>query len=362
MPPAGRGGRGGRGGGLGPPAGPALPPPNPFLFSPAGRSVPVMLHVGLGGIAGAADNTSMVAIPADSDVVSKTQFAPWQATPPAPDGVARVVLTSSQMTRMFLWRCSVGGTAADRAVAARMHVFNGRLNADAWSRILSALLDNGLFAEAFNDWDSFEAAMGGLVLANPADLQLNGADWVPGDDLVVPPQAQDRDLHDRMSYLRFLTLATVSFMEDLTHANRPLESYCYLAGAIGPCFSQPFREDEMATLHFVTQQLRDIVCSRATPDGQAAFGLRRSLPALKLPPMLRSVSVSIDDLSTEMLDAIQYLNPAQRVAVEQRRIDILGTRCARESRNALRDGSLAPCLSRADSLARPVTGAPLGRA
>lgn len=116
---------------------------NPFVFSPLGRSVPALVHIGAGGVTGAADNLGIVAVPADSPVVRCTPFAPRQPFPLAPDGVARVSLSSCQMVRVFLGRCAVGPSGADHNAAAGAHPFNARLNADAWSRILSMLLDSG---------------------------------------------------------------------------------------------------------------------------------------------------------------------------------------------------------------------------
>lgn len=335
MPPAGRGrgGRGGRGGGGGAPGGnpggPPVPAVNPFLFSPAARSVPILLYVGVGGMAGPADNASYVAVPSDSDVVTRTPFAQWKPSPPAPDGIVRSRLTSAQMTRVFLWRCVIGPTPADRNAAAAANPFTGRLGADAWSRVLSSLLDNGLFSRVYNSWDEFEHGMSSLAIADTGPLQLAGNDWVPGDAFVMPPAGADPHLIERMGYLRFLTFATASFLEDPTNLSRPLENFCYLVGALGPCFAQPSREDEMASLHYVAQRLRDFICARAVPDGQAAHGLKRMISEIKLPPMLRLRFTDLEDLSSELLDSIQYANPPQRAAVEQRRIDILGSRLFR---------------------------------
>lgn len=326
MPPAGRGGRGGRGRGAG--QGGAPPAPLPFLFSPVGRSVPVMVHVGLGGVVGPADNVGLVAVPSNSLVVIRTPFARWQATPPAPDGIARMALASCQMSRIFLGKCCVGPALGDRAAASQAHPFTARLTADAWSRILSALLDGGLFTETYQMWDPFERALAALEIANPDALHLVAADWAFADALVVPPAVQDQDLHDRMAYLRFLTFGTVTFLEDLSEPSKPLEKFSCLVGALGPCFAQPSRENEMAPLHFVAQQLRDHVCARAVPDGQAAFGLKRLMSEIRLPPVLRPTHASVEDLSSELLDAIQYSTPSQRAAVEQRRINILGARSA----------------------------------
>lgn len=323
MPPAGRG----RGRGRGPAGqGPVQAPPVPFLFSQNGRSVPVLLHVGLGGVNGAADNVGLVGIPSASRLVSQMRFVRWMPQPNAPDGVNRVALASCHLMRLFVGRCQVGPSAADRQAAGQANVFTGRLTADAWSRILSTLLDNGLFDSAYDTLEVFEQSLGTLVIADPTPLQLVAADWAYADALVIPPAAQDQELHDRVAYMRFLSLATVSFLENPLVPNKALYTFGYLAGAVGPCFSQPAREDELAPMHFLVQQLRDHICARAVPDGQATLGLKRVLPDLVLPSALRACFVDAEELTSEFLDAVTYTNPARRAVVEQRRISILGIR------------------------------------
>lgn len=323
MPPAGRGrGRGGRGrGARGAPA-----PVLPFLFSPAGRTVPVLVHLGRGGVQGPASNLSAVGIPASCGLVARLSFVPWIKMPPVPDGIERVTLSHSQLFRLVGWKCTVGPTVADRAAADRVHVFNCRISADAWSRILSSLVDSKLLELPCHTYMAFEASLMALTVTDPRALQLSAADWVLGDPFVVPPAGNDADLVARMAYLRFLSLATLTLLEDRASFQTPLKDFAYLVGALGPCLSQAAREDEVAPLHFSCQQLRDQVCTRATPDGQAAIGLKRILPDLRLPPMLRPLSISHEELSSELLDSIQYTHAAQRAAVEQRRIQILGER------------------------------------
>lgn len=322
MPPAGRGrGRGrGRGGGA------PVPGPMPFLFSPAGRSVPVILYVGVGGVQGAADNTGLVGVPAASGLATRLTFVRWLPPALGPDGVNRVALASCHMMRLFISRCRVGPSAADRQAAGQASIFTGRLNADAWSRILSTFVDNGLLDQPCHTLELFEQALANVVLVDESPLQLLAGDWVPADALVLPNAAANQDLYDRLSYARFLSLASVSFLEDKAKPNQYLRSFGYLAGAVGPCFSQAAREGELAPMHYLIQQLRDHVCGRNVPDGQAAFGLKRLLPDLALPAMLRPLTVDFDEMSSELLDAIAYSSPARRAGVEQRRMYLLGAR------------------------------------
>lgn len=153
--------------------------------------------------------------------------------------------------RLFLGRCRVGPSAADRQAAAQMNIFNGRLSADAWSRIMSTLVDNGLLDQPCHTLEAFDKSPANLSLVDPAPLQLLAGDWVPADALNVPDAAANQELHERMAYMRYLNLATVSFLEDLAQSNRALHSFGYLAGAVGACFSQASPESEMAPMHFV---------------------------------------------------------------------------------------------------------------
>lgn len=323
MPPAARGR--GRGRGRGAPA--LAPAPVQVLFSPPGRSVPVLLYVGANGVQGAADNAGLIGIPVATGLVSRLSFVPWLPPAVGPDGIHRVALSSCQMTRLFLGRCRVGPSAADRQAASRANVFTCRLTADAWSRILSALVDNGLLDLPCHTLELFEQSLANLSLTDENPLRLSAGDWAFSDALVVPAAAVDQEMHDRLAYLRFLSLASVSFLEDVSKQGRTLHSFSYLAGAVGPCFSQRARESELAPVHFLGQQLRDHICSRGVPDGQAAFGLKRMLPDLVLPAMLRALTIDLGELSSELLDAITYATPARRAGVEQRRISVLGARC-----------------------------------
>lgn len=323
MPPAGRGrGRvrpqGGQGG--------APAPILPFLFSPAGRTVPVVLYVGRGGPQGPADNASAVGIPSSCGLVLRMSFVPWVKLPLGPDGIERVALSHFQFFRLFGWRCSVGPSAADKAAAGRVHMFNCRLSADAWSRILSAAVEAGLLERPCHSMKAWEASLSALVLP-PEALQLRATDWVLADSLVIPQAGGDADLIARMSYLRFLSLATLALMEDAQDRQRPLRDFAYLVGAFGPCLSQLARENEVAPLHLTCQQLRDHLCARSIPDGQATAALKRALPEMRLPPMLQALSVSAEELASELMDALQYTTATQRVAVEQRRIQLMGERC-----------------------------------
>lgn len=350
MPPAGRGR--GRGRGRDAPA-PVLPP-LPYLFSSHGRSVPVILKVGLGGLAGAADNMSAVGIPANSGLVARLQFVQWIPQPIAPDGVLRVAVATCHLMRLFIGRCSVGPSAADRQAAAQANVFTGRLHAEAWSRILSTLVDNGLLEQPCHSLEAFDKSLMNLELVDTAPLQLLASDWVPADALNVPAAADNQELHDRLAYARYLNLASVSFLEDTSRPNRALQSYGYLAGAVGACFSQPAREREMDPMHFVIQQLRDHICARAVPDGQAAFGLKRMLPDLVLPAMLRAVTVNSAELTSEFIDALAYATPTLRASVEQRRLHILGSRQALKCSTDLEPSrrSLEPCSLRGQTPVR----------
>lgn len=275
---------------------------------------------------GPADQIGLVGIPSNSGLVARLSFVRWLPPVTGPDGVNWVAIASCHMMRLFLSRCQVGPSAADRQAAGLASVFTGRLSADAWSRILSTLVDNGLLNQPCHTLDLLEQSLANLTVVDSTPFQLLATDWVPADALVVPAAGADQELHDRMAYLRFLNLASVAFLEDKGRSTQPLLAFSYLAGAVGPCYSQPARENELSPMHFIIQRLRDHVCARAVPDAQAAFGLKRLLPDLVLPAALRALTVDQEELSAELLDAIEYVNPARRAMVEQRRLYILGAR------------------------------------
>ena len=80
---------------------------------------------------------------ADSPAVTALTFVTPDLAPPAAGGGARVQLATQTAFRLYIPRCKVGPTQADRNAAATQSVFTKRLEDAAWARILTELEASG---------------------------------------------------------------------------------------------------------------------------------------------------------------------------------------------------------------------------
>lgn len=266
---------------------------------------------------------SPVALRADDPLVIATPFLGWNSVQGAP---ARVSLASFQMFRVFATRCRVGPLDNDRETAGALSIVQLRLSEDAWSRILSCLVDNGLLATGSQNLPSFLEAISKLAISDATQLDISTDDWVAGENLVMPND--QADLSAALQPLAYLSHVTVCLLENETEPLKPWENLCYLAGALGPCLTQRARGQVTSSVQLVSQKLRVFLGGAAISDGAAARGLCDSLPDLKLPAVFQSTSIREADLRLELIDAIQYHSASEsgRATIESRRVHLLGSR------------------------------------
>lgn len=266
---------------------------------------------------------SPVFLRANDPLVLATPFLGWNNVQGAP---ARVSLASFQMFRVFASRCRVGQSDNDRETADALSILQVRLSEDAWSRILSCLVDNGLLALQAENFPAFSKMISELDIADATQLEISADDWVAGEIFAIP---QDQAaLSIALQPLAYLSYVTVSLLEGDIQLKLPWENLCYLTGALGPCLTQRSRGQATSSVQLVAQKLRAFLGGTAISDGAAARGLCDALPDLKLPTIFKSTSVREADLRLELLDAIQYHTASEsgRATIETRRVSLLGPR------------------------------------
>lgn len=313
--PAQGGGRGGNaGGGNNQGGGANVQPPPPPVYS-----------VDVSMIVQPISDASPVAIEAQHALALRTPFLPWAHFPVVGPAPARCSLATFQMAKAFGARCRISSSAPARQAAERVNLLTFRLSADAWSRILSCYVDSGLLAESFSDLSSLSTALTRLQLLNEHDLEIEAADWEPGERFALPQNAPPQHALAPLSYLES---ATVALLQNDAEPNQPWGLLCDLVGALGPCLTQAARARPTSSVQLVAQRLRAHVGGASVSDGAAALGLKDALPDLKLPVVLQSQSLREADLRAELLDAVgYYFSSAQgRAAIEARRVVFLGAR------------------------------------
>lgn len=266
---------------------------------------------------------SPVFLRANDPLVRATPFLGWATVPGAPP---RVSLASFQMFKVFATRCRIGPQDGDKAAAATLSVLQLRLTEDAWSRVLSCLVDGGLLTNPFSDLLSFMEGISRLVIPDTTPLEIGANDWENGEKFSIPapPAAEAVTLQP----LLYLSYVTVGLLENDINTTHPWEDLCYLVGALGPCLTQHARALVTSSVQLISQKLRVFLGGAAISDGAAARGLGDALPNLRLPTLLRSASVRESDLRLEFVDSIQYYSAttAGRSVIEARRVTLLGTR------------------------------------
>lgn len=266
---------------------------------------------------------SPVFLRSNDPLVLKTPFLGWSV---APGVLARVSLASFQMFKVFATRCRIGSQDGDREAASPISVLQLRLTEDAWSRVLSCLVDNGLLRNDFRDLPTLMDSISCLLIPDITSLEIGAADWASGENFSVPapPDAQAIALQP----LAYLSYVTVSLLESDVNTLHPWGDLCYMAGALGPCLTQQARAQPTSSVQLISQKLRVFLGGSAISDGAAARGLGDALPDLRLPSILQSASVKEADLRLEFIDAIQYYaaSAAGRATIEARRVFLLGAR------------------------------------
>lgn len=268
-------------------------------------------------------------VDANHALVKHTACLGWKSVPSIQGNTAAdAVLTSAQAVAAFLPRCFVEDTPQSKGAADNAHPLNFRLSATAWSRILSAYLDSGLLNHPCPDLPSLRKAIHELVLVRPQDLAITHTDWNLGEALNIPAGDSPAEASARevLSPLRFLSLASVTRLENPMQALPRFGLLAHLIGAMGPCLTNAVRQDETTPIHFMTHCLRQAAGSTMR-DGAMAFHLPEVIVSASLPDALQPHMAYPTDLMNEFIDALSYMgSTAARESVEEKRVFLLGRR------------------------------------
>lgn len=265
-------------------------------------------------------------IDAASQLVTRTAFLGWRSAPSFRGQTASdAVLTSAQAVAVFLPRCFIEDSPQSQAASDNAHPLNFRLTATAWSRIISVYVDSDLLKEPFVDFPSFRKAMANLVLTRPQDLAITHQDWSLGEAFAIP-DGDVAEAREAMAALKFLSMASVSRLENRSQSSTRFGILSTLIGALGPCLTSASRLDEASSLHFVAHRLKQSA-GAAMRDGAIAFHLPEVISVALLPEALQPHTASVNDLMNEFVDALLYTaSTANREAIEEKRAFLLGRR------------------------------------
>lgn len=321
--PQGRGGRGRQADGQAAHAGGGNPPL--VVYDTSQTAYPVMVE---------SQDTPVQAdgaiwIDAAHALVKHTACLGWKTVPSIQGNTASdAVLTSGQAVSSFLSRCFVEETPPSKTAADDAHPLNFRLSATAWSRILSAYVDSGLLDQPCPDLPSFRKVLSALVMVRPQDLAITHADWNLGEAFTIPTGNTPAEVEAResLSPLRFLSLASVTRLENPVQASPRFSLLVQLIGALGPCLTNAVLQDETAPIHFVVHCLKRSAGPNMR-DGAMAFHLPEVISSASLPESLQPHVAKPTDLMGEFTDALLYMSStAARESVEEKRVLLLGRR------------------------------------
>ena len=219
--------------------------------------------------------------------------------------------------------------------------FTLRLNAAAWSRILTELVAGSVFAGgSISDHTELQRLVDEAALPNPANLQVTDADLAAGQAFNIPggdgaAAANQRRL---LQPVRFLHFATVALLQD-SQARSPWKAVATLAACVGPCLTTPSRLDE--TSH--VQEFAALFKARrpeSTTDGALARALKNIVSEVRLPPELRPDLLTLDALAEAAIDGLNYQSQDRRQGIEERRVRLL----VREVTTRHPPCQITPCL------------------
>jgi hypothetical protein len=281
---------------------------------------PIAVHAAGGAIT----PESPLYLDADCDVVVHTAFLGWAPAPAVGGGPPRAGLSTYQFLYAFGARVRTAPPPAVVGGVAAASPFTLRLNAAAWSRVLTELVAANVFAGgAINDHTELQRLVEEATLPNPANLQITDADLAAGQPFTIPGgngvvAANHRRL---LQPVRFLHLATVALLED-PHARCPWQAVTTLAACVGPCLTAPSRVDETSHMQEFAALFR-ARRSELTTDGALARALKNITSEVRLPPELRPDLLTPDALAEAAIDGLNYQSKDRRQGIEERRVALL---------------------------------------
>ena len=253
----------------------------------------------------------------DANDIVVTQL-PWLDWGPvaAVGGVPCVSLDLSQALAAFAIKCKLDRAPANLAAARPINCLTLRLNAAAWSRVLTAVRDYGFAGKTLRLIEELHA----YIRSDVPLINITAADWMPAPALGVGATVAARAASAR---IRFLSLASVASLEAQTgvlSTAAPWTAICKLVGALGGVSLQAPRLEETSTVQSVAEIVR-AHSTGGTTDAALAFNLRSNVMRAVLPKVLRAHGPTPEEQSEELADAFAYkVSDADRKAVEQKRI------------------------------------------
>ena len=272
---------------------------------------------------GAVTNDSPLFLDAGCDVVTTTAFLSWDPAPAAGSGPPRAGLGTFQLLYAF---GAALRTAPPPAMVGAVRVaspFTLRLNAAAWSRILTELVSSGIFSNGpIADYTALQELIEGASIPDPSNLHISDADLVAGQPFTIPGGngAAAVEVRRMLEPVRFIHLASVALLSDWSHS--PWKAMITLVACVGPCLTHASRLDE--TSHM--QEFAALFRARrpeSTSDGALARALKNIATEVRLPPELRPAVLTWDALAEATIDGLNYQSPERRHGIEERRVSLL---------------------------------------
>ena len=261
---------------------------------------------------------------AGCEVVVNTTFLGWEPAPAVGGGPPRASLGTFQLLNAFGARLRSAPLPAAVGAVRAASCFTLRLNAAAWSRILTELVLAGVFAGGnVNDYDELQQLMEEATIPNPANLHITDADVAVGQPFIIPAGAGAAAVETRrlLSLVRYLHLATVGLLEDL-HSRSPWRALVTLVSCVGASLTSASRTDE-------TSHIQDFAAlfrarrPECTADGALARALRNIASDVRLPKELRPDILTSDALAEAAIDGLNYQSLDRRPGIEERRVSLL---------------------------------------
>ena len=261
---------------------------------------------------------------AGCDVVVTTAFLSWEPAPALGAGPPRAGLSTCQLLYAFGAKLRTAPPPAVGGAVRTASCFTLRLNAAAWSRILTELVLAGVFAGGnVTDYDELQQLIERATFPNPANLHITDADVALGQPFIIPGGAGAAAVETRrlLSLVRYLHLATVGLLEDL-HSRSPWRALITLAACVGPCLTSASRADEVSHIQDFAALFR-ARRPECTTDGALARALKNIASDVRLPRELRPDVFTLDALAEAAMDGLNYQTLERRPGIEERRVLLL---------------------------------------
>lgn len=265
------------------------------------------------------DADSPIFVDANDAVVTSLPWLDWVPAGVV-GGIQRASLKHSEALAAFCLKCKVDRSPAAMVALQPVNILTLRLVGAAWSRILTAVRDNGLANRTVRVLEELHAYVKGNV---PAVI-VGPTDWQPAPALALAAgNAAARAASARIRFLGLANLATLEVQQGALASAAPWTAICKLAGAIGGVHTQAARVVETSYVQSAAETIRTHSTGGAT-DASLAANLRSNILRATLPKVLRAHGASPDEQNEALVDGFSYmLNASDRKAVEQKRIDLV---------------------------------------